>query len=648
MFEKGKGAKKAGMSAEQGAVVDAFERGEHVSCTAVAGAGKTTTMLMCAARCPERACLLLTYNKRLQSEVAARAPASVRAMTYHAACGAAYGRRVFTDEELEACVARAPAPSLRFDVVMLDEAQDTTPHFHALVSWLLRDNRDAQVLVVGDARQCINEYRGASAEYLRDAERFFTPEGSARAWSHLVLRGSYRLTPATASFVNAQLYNADVITGLSANADRKPVYVATGTTWEEKADAWLVAARRACAAFGAGNVYVLAPSVRNLNKTPLGAVVRGLRDIAIAVSDDDHRPCPETERGKLVVTTYNQSKGSERDCVLVVGMDETYFAYYDQAHRGREAPNTMSVAATRARKLLVVLAARDATLRSVDAATLGETARVFGVAGSGFSPSARPREQPTVTSVVRYASAAQRAVARGHYASGASPLTPALAALGEVDQPPLVRAFDGRFGAISEDFAFAYGQLAPALAEYELTGTVPLCLARAKVPRREREAFAPAVLERLDAGGEAPSHWLARCVVADAVRNGQYHYPRQVAEYAWADEPRYARFLREATRTARAAAERVSALAGLAGEFEVPVECAVGGRVVTGAADFVAGEHVLEFKLGEATTDACFQLAMYLAMRGGGEGDVVSLVHRACTRVTVDASACAALLAAVV
>ena len=62
----------------------------------------------------------------------------------------------------------------------------------------------------------------------------------------------------------------------------------------------------------------------------------------------------------------------------------------------------------------------------------------------------------------------------------------------------------------------------------------------------------------------------------------------------------------------------------------------------------VAGAHVLEFKLGEATTDACFQLAMYLAMRGGGEGDVVSLVHRACTRVTVDASACAALLAAVV
>lgn len=634
------------MSVEQGAVVDAFEAGKHVACTAVAGAGKTTTMMLCAARCPERACLLLTYNKRLQSEVSARAPPSVRAMTYHAACGAAYGRRVFTDDEMEACLVERPTPSLAFDVLMLDEAQDTTRMFHALVAWLLRDNERAQVVVVGDARQCINEYRGASAEYLERAEAHFAPPGSTREWARLTLRGSYRLTPATARFVNAHLYNADVIDGLSTAQDLKPMYVATGPTWDDKASAWVAATRRACAVFGAGNVYVLAPSVRNLQKTPLGAVVRALHDVPMAVSDDDHRPSPETERGKLVITTYNQSKGSERDCVLVAGLDETYFQYYDGAFAGAHAPNTMSVAATRAKRLLVVLAGGDATLRSIDRARLADDARVYGEVGAQTATTLRARESTTVGACVRYASREARCRARQLYACAESPLAPALAALGQVESPSLVRTFTGKYGTIAEDFACAYGQLAPALADLELGGK-PACLARHAVTKRERATFAPEIWESIEGaqGGQAKraSHWLARCVLSDAVRNGQYHYPRQVSEYAWADEPVFADFLRATTATAVCAAKSFPG-----GVFECALSAETDGVAILGVADYAApAGHMLEFKLGEVTTDATLQLACYLAMRGGGTGDVVSLASRQCVRVTVDTTDAAELLATV-
>ena len=631
------------MSVEQGAVVDAFAEGKHVACTAVAGAGKTTTMMLCAARCPERACLLLTYNKRLQSEVAARAPPSVRAMTYHAACGAAYGRRVFTDDEMESCVVAAPVPSIAFDVLMLDEAQDTTRMFHALVAWLLRDNVGAQVVVVGDARQCINEYRGASAEYLENAEAHFTPPGSTREWARLTLRGSYRLTPATAKFVNAHLYNADVIDGLSVAPDRKPMYIATGPTWDDKAQAWVAAVKQACAVFGAGNVYVLAPSVRNLQKTPLGAVVRLLHDVPMAVSDDEHRPSPETERGKLVITTYNQSKGSERDCVLVAGLDETYFQYYHSAFAGSHAPNTMSVAATRAKRLLIVLAGGDATLRSIDRARLADHARVYGDVGEHAATTLRARESTNVGACVRYAGREARARAKTLYACSESPLAPVLAALGSVEAPSLVRTFTAKYGKIAEDFSCAYGQLAPALADLELGGR-PACLARQAVSTRERATFAPQIWESIDrAGAQAPSHWLARCVLCDAVRNGQYHYPRQVSEYAWADEPIYADFLRATTATAVCAA---TAFPG--GVFECALSAETDGVAILGVADYAApGGHMLEFKLGEVTSDATLQLACYLAMRGGGIGDVVALASRACVRVTVDATNAAELLATV-
>ena len=656
------------MSVEQGAVVAAFVEGRHVACTAVAGAGKTTTMLLCAERCPERACLLLTYNKRLQSEVAGRAPASVRAMTYHAACGAAYGKRVFTDDEMDACLRERPVPSLFFDALLLDEVQDTTPMFHALARWLLGDNPRAQVVVVGDARQCINEYRGASAVYLERAEEFFTPPGSERAWARLTLRGSYRLTPATAKFVNAHLYNADVIDGLSLAPDRKPIYVATGPSWDDKAGAWIAATRRACAVFGAGNVYLLAASVRNLQKTPLGAVVRALTDVPMAVSDDEHRPSPETERGKLVVTTFNQSKGSERDCVIVAGLDETYFRYFSAASEStgavgadgsRIAPNTMSVAATRAKRLLVVLAAGDATLRSIEVGTVAEDAKVHGEIVAHAVQVPRARGPTTVGACVRYASQAARAEMRGMYTTSASPLgaAAALGALGRIQNvPSLVRGFTGRYGALCEDFGFAYGLLAPALADLELGGD-PKCLARCKVTKSERASFAPAIWDRIDVAGigdsvlgpgaglglAPPSHWLARCVLSDAVRNGHFHYPRQVTEYSWADEPEYASFLRETTRTAVAAA---TAYPG--GAFETPLAWESGDISLLGVADYAAPcGHMLEFKLGEVNTDASLQLACYLAMRGGGIGEVVSLASRECLRVTVDRQHAGTLLAAI-
>jgi hypothetical protein len=132
-------------------------------------------------------------------------------------------------------------------------------------------------------------------------------------------------------------------------------------------------------------------------------------------------------------------------------------------------------------------------------------------------------------------------------------------------------------------------------------------------------------------------------VLSDAVRNGQYHLPRQIAEYAWADEPEYAAFLRETTATAVAAAQAYPG-----GAFETPLAWESGEISLMGVSDYTApGGHMLEFKLGEVTTDAGLQLACYLAMRGGGTGDVVSLAARECIRVTVDRLHAGTLLAAI-
>ena len=93
-------------SQEQRDIAAAIQEG-NVLCRAVAGSGKTTTLLLCAVTQPHLRHLILTYNKRLQLDVAAKAArvaSNVAVFTYHAAVGRAYGHVVNNDEKLHAAV----------------------------------------------------------------------------------------------------------------------------------------------------------------------------------------------------------------------------------------------------------------------------------------------------------------------------------------------------------------------------------------------------------------------------------------------------------------------------------------------------------------------------------------------------------------
>ncbi|MEU8821826.1 AAA family ATPase [Actinoplanes sp. NPDC048796] len=73
---------------EQAAVVDAFTTGNALVVEAGAGAGKTSTLKLCAAATPRRRGLYLAYNRALKDEAVKAFPRQVRASTTH---GLAYG-----------------------------------------------------------------------------------------------------------------------------------------------------------------------------------------------------------------------------------------------------------------------------------------------------------------------------------------------------------------------------------------------------------------------------------------------------------------------------------------------------------------------------------------------------------------------------
>lgn len=663
-------------SQEQWATMRAFEQGHNVVCRAVAGAGKTTTLLLCARRCPKKSCLLLTYNKRLQLEVARRAGpkgaalANVQVLTYHAAAGRAYGCVVQNDEAFRRVVAAAPEQPPRFGVLMIDEAQDMAVEYYALARHLLRANPEAQLVVVGDELQAINEYRGARPEFLSEAPALYAGLAADRPWAACRLSVSQRLTPATAAFVNAHLYGAPVIVGGNRrDPDRRPLYYAARTK-EGVAQALAAAVAAAVAEYGPEGVFVLAPSVRNLSsgRTPLADLVRRhLTGVPTYVAgQDDARVDADLVRGKLAVLSFNAVKGCERPCVVLVGLDETYFDYYERGWEDPAAvPNVLTVAATRAEARLVVVANSLRTLRTVCHARLAVDAEVRASARDTPArpkPRAPPpqRERPlAVSELVRHLhpETVRAAMERVVVLPAGGPLAAALAGL-----PPAQAAPSKvRFGGYYEDLGFVYGVVAPVLAELARSGETafgegleaPTIVAdgaavrpfSADITAAEYAAYPTLFWEQVSEAaftpGEArtPAEWGRLAVARHALEGGHHHIARQVPDYDWVRG--------EALAAARDTILHV--LEGVAGAFEVRLpSVAVGPRLIVGRADFIEagpGGVLWEFKnASEYCEEHALQLAAYLALRGGGEGVLLSVLRREAWSVSVAPEDAAPLL----
>lgn len=635
----------AAPSAEQRQILLAFERRHNIVCRAVYGAGKTTTLLMCAARRPAAACLLLTYNKGLQLDVSGRARAGMGVMTYHAAAGKAYGRVVPNDDVFRAVVRAAPPTPPCFDVLLLDEAQDMSVEYYAFVRWLLVANPGAQLIVVGDERQAINEYRGSRSEFLSEAARLYETYAAPRPWSECTLSVSHRLTPSTARFLNRHLLGGfNVVTGGNTrNADLRPIYAAART----KADITLALAtqvRTAVQTYGAAGVFVLAPSVRNLtnSNSPLADLVRRhLAGIpAYVAGHDDAKVDSDLIAGKLAILSFNASKGRERPCVILVGLDETYFDYFDKAWANEAAiPNVLTVAASRASARLVIVACSYRTLRTIGRPALDADAELVGSTPSRPAVRARPPpkvRQISVTNLVRHLHPETVAAAM-QLVSVSVPNADIRAKLRSLP-PAIVPDAKVRFGNFFEDLSFAYGLIGPVLAELSRTGETafgegldaPTIVDSpeqirpfgTEITEAEYAAYPEFFWESVTAAAltdpedRSYAEWMRLAVARHALEGGHHHVARQVTHYRWVNSAALI-----STRDAI-----LHMLQGIEGVFEqrLPTVRAATCDIV-GRADFITVDGIVwEFKSGSGDADYreehVLQLACYLALLGGGNG----------------------------
>ncbi|KAL7786356.1 P-loop containing nucleoside triphosphate hydrolase protein [Trichoderma ceciliae] len=368
---------------------------QNVVVSARPGSGKTATAEAIAAAYPDKRLAVLTYSKRLQLETHRRLLKypNCNVFTFHAMASSLFGDTVWNDTKLlqqrtkvNHCNELPQSKLVPFDIIVLDEFQDCTELIFWLTGCFIQANKQktgdqsARLVVLGDERQSIYKFRGADHRYLTLAAELLGPM-SPYPFIKVPLSQSFRLSKHCVRFINRTFLGGEsYIT--SSKPGPKPIVL---RCYRRDIAALAKKLSTLIKHQGAKNSAIIAPSVRknDLVKRLTNVLAEEYR-VPIAVPLDDDAPLDDkVTDGKMCVSTIHQFKGSERDLVILFGVDSSFFRIFGRDLPDDSCPNEIFVALTRAAKQLVLVHEEDKKLMPfVSVKALYETADVISITNS--------------------------------------------------------------------------------------------------------------------------------------------------------------------------------------------------------------------------------------------------------------------------
>ena len=352
-------------SEEQQIVIDNLKKGYNVVCSAVAGSGKSSTVLATSKQLSNKQILQVTYNSSLRLEIKEKvklfALENIKIHTFHSLAVKYYSTDCHTDTGIRRILLNNTPPRTeisKIELCMLDEFQDCSDLYFRFIVKFLRDmGSPVQLLILGDPLQCLYEFKGADTRFLTMSDQiwFGFELLSSTTFVHCTLRMSYRITNHMASFVNRAMFGNDM---MSACKDGEPVTYIRNTRYNIEKTVVFIISELLNSGVQPNDIFVLAASVKGLNSH--------IRKMENALVDNDipcHVPAFETGKlddrvidGKIVFSTFHCAKGRQRKYVFVVGFDNNYFNQFARTLTDKtQCPNTLYVGCTRATHGLYLL-----------------------------------------------------------------------------------------------------------------------------------------------------------------------------------------------------------------------------------------------------------------------------------------------------
>lgn len=353
---------------EQKEIIQAIKQKKNVRVVSVAGSGKTTTILGLLG-C-DLNILVFCYNNRLRAETIERASILASDLleisggifdihTFHSFCHGVLDEPLATTDIGIIKIINKDLSELRkkkiekYDVIIVDEVQDMTPEYFKLVS-ILRDLTGASLCLIGDPRQAIYQFNGATEKYLLSPEEHFGDTFESYALSE-----SFRMNNKMASFINGTYLTKSEDTESRDMDDRKneqdkpkiissredgfcPMIIHSSAS--DRKDQ-IVSFVSKC---NPEDVLILMYSIkRNPNRTSV-QIANMLEQKGVPVSFGN---IPTGNKKSVLMLSYHQSKGLERKIVILLDLGSSYFRLTNEDPRFM--PNLWYVAMTRASQFFI-------------------------------------------------------------------------------------------------------------------------------------------------------------------------------------------------------------------------------------------------------------------------------------------------------
>ena len=358
------------LSDEQQFILDNVKKEKNVIVDAVAGSGKSTTVLSIAQELKTKNILQLTYNSSLRTEIKEKIKnidlQNIKVHTYHSLAVRYYLPTSYTDTGIRYILYNHLKPSTiipLYDIIVIDEAQDMTFVYYKLVIKFINDlcscneNHKIQLVILGDVMQGLYDFKGSDIRFLSLADIIWShyPFLKTNEFIKCNMKMSYRITNQMRNFIN------DVMLGekrLHSCREGEPVkYIRNSRTNLEKIVIYEI---NQLLNNGAkpSDIFVLGASVKGVNSN-----IRKMENALVSQGIPCHVPMLETadkidERvidKKIVFSTFHCVKGRQRKYVFIIGFDNTYLNFYARNLDKNLCPNTLYVGATRATHCLYLL-----------------------------------------------------------------------------------------------------------------------------------------------------------------------------------------------------------------------------------------------------------------------------------------------------
>lgn len=353
------------ISEEQTIVLNNTKSGHNSVVDAVAGSGKSTTILSIAAKMVSKKFIQFTYNSMLRHEIKEKTDqlniSNLDIHTYHSLAVKYYNSSAYTDTGIRHILTHNTAPRIHIpkkDIVVIDEAQDMTfLYFLFIVKYTMDMNHPFQLIVLGDYMQGLYDFKGADTRFLTMAIEIWKhhPNLKSPTFHNCSLKTSYRITNQMASFINEVMLSENRL--LACREGKCQVTYIRNI--QRNIENTVIFHIKFLLAAGAkpNDIFVLGASVKGANSP-----IRKMENILVQHGIPCHVPMFESDnvdekiiQKKIVFSTFHSIKGRQRKYVFVLGFDQGYMRFYGRNLPQDKCPSTLYVACTRATDGLVVM-----------------------------------------------------------------------------------------------------------------------------------------------------------------------------------------------------------------------------------------------------------------------------------------------------